>query len=62
MKMDEVRKRAKKLGLKTGGKKKVDIIRAIQEAEGNAPCFKTGMDDCAEMDCCWRDECIDQKK
>jgi hypothetical protein len=30
MKMQEVRVKAKELGLKTGGMKKVDLIRAIQ--------------------------------
>jgi hypothetical protein len=57
MKMQEVREKAKKLGLKTGGMKKVDLIRAIQSEEGNIPCFQTEVNDCDQMDCCWRNDC-----
>ena len=57
MKMQEVRVKAKELGLKTGGMKKVDLIRAIQTEEGNVPCFKTEVNDCDQMDCCWRGDC-----
>jgi hypothetical protein len=61
MKMQEVREKAKKLGLKTGGMKKVDLIRAIQEEEGNTPCFKTGIESCDQTDCCWRSDCLPEK-
>ena len=57
MKMQEVRKMAKKLGLKTGGMKKVDLIRAIQFEEGNTPCYQTEVSSCDQTDCCWRDDC-----
>ena len=57
MKMQEVREKAKALGLKTGIKKKIDLIRAIQSEEGNIPCFKTEVNDCVQMDCCWRGDC-----
>ena len=61
MKMQEVREKAKTLGIKSFGKKKVDLIRAIQSKEGNIPCFKTGLDSCDQYKCCWRSECFPEK-
>ena len=61
MKMQEVRKKAKALGIKSFGMKKVDLIRAIQSKEGNVPCFKTGLDSCDQFNCCWRSECLPAK-
>ena len=58
MNMQEVREKAKMLGLKTGGMKKVDLIHLIQSKEGNVPCFQTGIESCEQMDCCWRDDCL----
>jgi len=58
MKMQDVREKAKPLGIKTFGMKKVDLIRAIQSKEGNAPCFQTGLDSCDQYQCCWRRDCL----
>jgi phenylalanyl-tRNA synthetase alpha subunit len=58
MKMQEVREKAKTLGLNTFGKKKVDLIRAIQNKEENVPCFQTGLDSCDQFSCCWRSDCF----
>ena len=59
MKMQEVREKAKKLGLKPGKiKKKVNLIRAIQSEEGNLPCYQTEVGSCDQTDCCWRDDCL----
>jgi hypothetical protein len=60
MRMAEVREKAKELGIKPGRMRKADLIHAIQTAEGNTPCFQTGVDDCGESDCCWRDECQEE--
>lgn len=57
MKMQEVRARAKRIGINPGDMKKTGLIRAIQSAEGNTPCFQTGAKDCDQTDCCWRDDC-----
>ena len=39
--------------------KKLDIIRAIQIAEGNNPCVGTSTDgSCEQMSCCWRPDCL----
>lgn len=58
MKMQEVRAKAKTLGIKSFGMKKVDLIRAIQSAEGNNPCFQTGVEECDQSACCWRSICL----
>ncbi len=56
----EVKQKAKALGLtleKTA--KKPEIIRAIQMAEGNTPCFGTRpVGDCEQQACCWRADCL----
>ena len=59
MKMSDIKKKAKSLGIKVGiGSKKADLIRAIQTAEGNTACFGSGDKSCPHMDCCWRTDCI----
>ncbi len=58
MKMTEVRNKAKKMGLKTGNSTKVNLIRKIQEEEGNSPCFQANSDSCQQADCCWRSDCL----
>jgi len=58
MKMHDVREKAKPLGIKTFGMKKVDLIRAIQSKEGNTPCFQTGLDSCDQYQCSWRSDCF----
>ena len=58
MKMADVQKKAKALGLAPNKKtKKVDLVRSIQTAEGNTPCYATGVVDCPYLDCCFRDDC-----
>lgn len=38
---------------------KGEIIRAIQEAEGNFPCFGTARDGfCDREDCMWKEDCL----
>jgi hypothetical protein len=58
MNMAELNKRAKKMGIKVFGRKKVDIIRDIQKKEGNFPCFGTAKDYCDQFDCLWRSDCL----
>ena len=58
MKADEIKEIAKKRGVKTGKMKKSEIIRAIQESEGNPTCFDTGQaSECSQMNCLWREDC-----
>ena len=58
MKMAEVQKKAKGLGLVPDKKiRKSDLIRSIQRAEGNTPCFGTAVANCPYLDCCFREDC-----
>jgi len=50
MKMQEIRERAKLLGLKSGKMRKVDLIHTIQAEEGNFACFQAGSENCNQSD------------
>ena len=59
MKMQEIRSIAKEMGVKSARMSKGEIIRAIQEAEGNFPCFGTARDGfCDREDCMWKADCL----
>jgi hypothetical protein len=58
MKMTEVKEKAKALGITAGKIKKVELIHAIQIAEGNTPCFGTSNGQCVHTDCCFMDDCL----
>ena len=59
MKMNEIREKAKALGIKVMARtKKADVIRQIQKAEGNFDCFGTAKDYCDQLDCCFREDCL----
>lgn len=59
MKIQELRVIAKARGIKTARRRKGDIIRAIQQAEGNFPCFGTAVDGCCDQGgCAWREDCL----
>ena len=58
MKLQEIREIARKFNMTHGGMKKVDLIRAIQLAEGNQACFGTGRaQQCGQKECAWREDC-----
>jgi len=58
MNIAKVREKARGLGIKPYGMKKLDLIREIQKKEGNFPCFGTATDYCDQMGCCFREDCI----
>lgn len=59
MKIQEVRAKAKVLGLKnTFGLSKAELIRRIQKAEGNFDCFGRVKDYCDQFQCCFREDCL----
>lgn len=58
MKVPEIRTIAKEMGIKPGRMAKADLIKSIQEAEGNFPCFGTTNGFCDQQDCQWRDDCL----
>ena len=47
------------MGVQTFGKKKIELIRAIQKAENSIECFATArMKDCQEKACLWKNDCL----
>ena len=58
MKFREVQQRAKSVGVRCVGVKRPDMIRAIQQAEGNLPCFARSNGGCSQTGCCWRADCV----
>jgi len=59
MKMEDVKKKAKKLGINSGKMSKTDLIQAIQKAEGNTPCYgNSNNGNCPYTNCCFRSDCF----
>lgn len=59
MNMQEIRKIAKTLEIKTSRMSKLNLIREIQTVEGNIACFATpAAADCDQQDCIWRGDCL----
>ena len=58
MKAQEIKAKAKDMGINPGRMKKMDLIRSIQTKEGNFPCFQTAEKQCDQMSCCWRSDCL----
>jgi hypothetical protein len=58
MNMQEIRSKAKAMGINSFGKTKVELIRAIQKAEGNFDCYGTASDYCDQVDCSFRSTCL----
>jgi hypothetical protein len=58
MTFQEIRDMAKKKGINSFGKTKVDLVREIQKSEGNFACFKTAVDHCDQLECCFRTICL----
>lgn len=57
MTLKEIRGVARSLGLQNYHKlRKADLIRAIQEKEGNSPCYQS-ISGCQEQDCLWLPDC-----
>ena len=57
MKVAEIRTMARHFRVKNYSRlNKADLIRAIQVAEGNSPCYEQ-IFDCRVYDCLWREEC-----
>ena len=62
MEMEEVKRKAKALGIKKAQMEKADLIREIQKGEGNFDCFGTATEYCDQWDCCYREECLPSPK
>ncbi|MCK8601512.1 hypothetical protein [Desulfoferrobacter suflitae] len=63
MKMQEVRARARELGINSFGKTKIDLIREIQRKEGYFDCYGTAVGGlCDQTECCFRASCLAEGK
>lgn len=59
MKYQEVQRLAYTMGIKPFGLTKADLIRRIQDREGNIPCYGTDrVGWCGEEGCLWRQDCL----
>lgn len=58
MNMNEIREKAKGLGVAPKKMRKVELVRAIQQTEGNEPCFQSDKQSCDQLQCCWRTDCL----
>jgi hypothetical protein len=58
MHIDEVKKRAQEIGIEPGNMSQGELIRVIQEAEGNPPSFGNNDGNCPHRACCWWDDCV----
>jgi hypothetical protein len=59
MKLEDIKVIARGRGIKPGKMKKTELVRSIQEDEGNSACFNTGYAAaCGQLTCLWRDDCV----
>lgn len=59
MNIKEIKEIAAQHGVKAGKLRKGDLIRAIQEAEGNPACFESDKSiTCGEKSCLWKEDCV----
>lgn len=52
------RKNVRKIEDQIGRKAKQELIRSIQEMQGEDPCFQSGRKVCDRFDCGWRRDCM----
>ncbi len=58
MKITEIKEIAKQHNLKVGKGTKGELVRSIQEAEGNQQCFASSFSaECGQHSCAWREDC-----
>ena len=55
--LNAVKAKAKSAGVNNPSSDKTELIRQIQNTEGNTPCYKTKKE-CAFLNCCWRGDCL----
>lgn len=55
--MPELVQQAQDLGVETDGLDKTELIQAIQQAQGNTPCFAATEEQCDQDECTFKTEC-----
>ena len=59
MKINAIKEIARQHNLKPGRANKGELVRAIQQAEGNFTCFGSNrVNECGEFHCLWREDCV----
>ena len=58
MDREELLKLAGRYFISDTGQNVANLIRKIQIVEGHADCFSTGKQDCQQMTCRWRKDCL----
>lgn len=59
MNLKDIRKLAKEKGLASTRLRKKELIRSIQNVEGNFDCYGTNYDgNCDQHNCSWRESCV----
>ena len=60
MNVQEIRVIAKDRGMKPGKLSKLELVKKIQQEEGNFACFGTAVNgECDQTACLWRTDCFD---
>lgn len=58
MNLTEIKNIAKDRGIKCGKMNKTELIRTMQQQEGNTECFNTGqVNSCGQDQCLWMPDC-----
>lgn len=58
MTLEKIKAIAQQRGIKVSKLKKGELVRAIQSAEGNVPCFEAeNSASCGQSGCSWREIC-----
>jgi hypothetical protein len=58
MRMNDIQGIARGRGVSPGRMTKVELVRTLQQAEGNTTCFQTGQAAiCGQDGCLWRADC-----
>ncbi len=58
MKLADIQKKAKGLGINGEKMQKTDLIHAIQSAEGYPQCYATSKGKCPYVKCCFMSDCL----
>ncbi len=58
MSVDEIREKARSLGINTEGIRLAQTIRDIQLSEGQKPCFERSGGQCDVTDCAYMELCL----
>jgi hypothetical protein len=59
MDMAAIRKIAQDKGVANPAGNKMDLVRQIQQKEGNSPCFATAKGRCDQVSCLWLKDCLE---